>query len=462
MSLARPISVAIAAFLLLGLAAPAVAFANDDLQPVSGSADVVITVSGGGVSPRSITVEAGDVVEFLNRDDDRHRMRSRSGPAEFDSEDLEAGQSVRFWFTASGTYPYVDERDDDVAAFHGMIVVGSSRGGSTDAGGGSSGGDSPGGGGSGSTGGSTATTATISIGDDFFSPTAVRIAAGGTVTFRNEGDDEHSATSTDSGPIDSGALSSGSSHRATFPTAGTFAFLCIFHSDMQGTVTVVAASGASAAPSTPSPSPAPAAAPVPSPTPPPSGSSDTTANAPLAVAVEAADLEFRAPTVVVSAGGTVTWTNVGQAPHTVTAGDGSFDSGMLDSGGTFAQTFPTAGTYDYVCTFHPGMAGTVQVVADTAAGASPSGGEANRGAVGAVPAASVVPAPSAVAAPASAVVDAPASTIAPEADTAAVASVGRGMDLSEMIGAVAGLIGIVLASILFARVLRGTVRPARS
>jgi hypothetical protein len=36
------------------------------------------------------------------------------------------------------------------------------------------------------------------------------------------------------------------------------------------------------------------------------------------------------------------------------------------------------------------------------------------------------------------------------------------MDLSEMIGAVAGLIGIVLASILFARVLRGTVRPARS
>jgi hypothetical protein len=35
------------------------------------------------------------------------------------------------------------------------------------------------------------------------------------------------------------------------------------------------------------------------------------------------------------------------------------------------------------------------------------------------------------------------------------------MSPSETIGAVAGIIGIVVASILFVRVLRGTVRSAR-
>jgi plastocyanin len=463
MSLARPLMVATAAFLVLTLAGPAVALANDDLEPVSGSADAVITITGNGVSPGSITVQAGDVVEFRNRDDDRHRMRSRSGPVEFDTDDLESGQSVRFRFSASGTYPYVDERDDDITAYHGRIVV-EAAGGSSGGGGsaGSGDGGSGGGGGGGSTGGSTtggstATSATVSIGDDFYSPTAVRIAAGGTVTFRNEGEDEHSATSTGGGPIDSGPLSGGASYRATFPAAGTFAFLCIFHSDMQGTVTVVVDGAVPTAPSSPpKPAPTPAATPVPSPTPSPSASSDVIVDGPLAAAVEAADLEFRPSSVVVGAGGTVTWTNVGQAPHTVTAGDGSFDSGMIASGDTFAQTFASAGVYAYVCSFHPGMTGTVEVVAATAAGEGAGGtGAAGAGAVGAAPT------PSDGSAGTPAAVNRPAQTAVPDTDAAAVASLGRGMSPSETIGAVAGIIGIVVASILFVRVLRGTVRSAR-
>ena len=52
-------------------------------------------------------------------------------------------------------------------------------------------------------------------------------------------------------------------------------------------------------------------------------------------------------------GSTVTWRNAGEAPHTVTAEDGSFDSEMIAAGGSWARTFETAGTFAYVCSFHP-------------------------------------------------------------------------------------------------------------
>jgi plastocyanin len=45
----------------------------------------------------------------------------------------------------------------------------------------------------------------------------------------------------------------------------------------------------------------------------------------------------------------------------VTAGDGSFDSGALGTGGTFSQTFDAAGTFDYACAFHPDMTATITV-----------------------------------------------------------------------------------------------------
>ena len=75
----------------------------------------------------------------------------------------------------------------------------------------------------------------------------------------------------------------------------------------------------------------------------------------------------------------VTWTNRGVAPHSVTAKDGAFDSGMLESGATFAQTFATPGSYAYLCAFHPEMTATVRVVAATSGsgvGAATSGGTA--------------------------------------------------------------------------------------
>jgi amicyanin len=70
---------------------------------------------------------------------------------------------------------------------------------------------------------------------------------------------------------------------------------------------------------------------------------------------------FAPATLTVKAGNTVTWTNKDEDPHTVVAGGGAFRSQALGSGGTYSFTFPTAGTFDYICSIHPFMRGTVVV-----------------------------------------------------------------------------------------------------
>ena len=73
-------------------------------------------------------------------------------------------------------------------------------------------------------------------------------------------------------------------------------------------------------------------------------------------------IKFNPASVTVSAGDTVTWTNEDNVGHDVT-GDGfkSGDPGALQHGDTFEHTFDKAGTFDYVCTVHPGMEGSVKV-----------------------------------------------------------------------------------------------------
>jgi plastocyanin len=66
----------------------------------------------------------------------------------------------------------------------------------------------------------------------------------------------------------------------------------------------------------------------------------------------------------ISAGQTVTWTNGDYLAHTVTADDGSFDSGYIGLGGTFSKEFDTPGTYQYYCAPHggPGLVGMAATV----------------------------------------------------------------------------------------------------
>ncbi len=90
--------------------------------------------------------------------------------------------------------------------------------------------------------------------------------------------------------------------------------------------------------------------------------------------VSVIDFAFDPGTITVPAGTTVTWTNNGNRPHTVTADDGSFDSGRLDPGEQFSQTFAQPGSFTYHCGFHPDMQATVVVTpGESAAGANDNG-----------------------------------------------------------------------------------------
>jgi plastocyanin len=70
---------------------------------------------------------------------------------------------------------------------------------------------------------------------------------------------------------------------------------------------------------------------------------------------------FGPSTVDVLPGETVTWTNVSERRHTVTADSGVFDSGDLVPEGRFAWQFDEPGAFAYHCTVHEGMVGEVDV-----------------------------------------------------------------------------------------------------
>jgi nitrite reductase (NO-forming) len=66
-------------------------------------------------------------------------------------------------------------------------------------------------------------------------------------------------------------------------------------------------------------------------------------------------------TVVIGVNNTVVWINNDNAPHTVTSTTGAFDSGNMNAGDTFTFTFTSPGMYQYFCSYHPWMKGTVVV-----------------------------------------------------------------------------------------------------
>ena len=73
-------------------------------------------------------------------------------------------------------------------------------------------------------------------------------------------------------------------------------------------------------------------------------------------------MEFSPSTIEVEAGTTVTWESESDLPHNVTSTSGDMDfAESLSSGDTVSITFDEPGTYEYECTIHPGMTGTVVV-----------------------------------------------------------------------------------------------------
>ena len=78
-------------------------------------------------------------------------------------------------------------------------------------------------------------------------------------------------------------------------------------------------------------------------------------------AVSIVNFAFNPGTLTVKAGDTVTWTNTSGTPHTVTADDGSFDSGTVTASAPFEHVFSAAGTFAYHCSIHSSMKATIIV-----------------------------------------------------------------------------------------------------
>jgi plastocyanin len=92
-----------------------------------------------------------------------------------------------------------------------------------------------------------------------------------------------------------------------------------------------------------------------------SSSSNSTQSSTNSVTIE--NFAFSPASITVKKGTTVTWTNKDGTAHTVVETDGKTGpkSGTLGNGQTYSFTYNTVGTFDYNCSIHPNMLGSVTV-----------------------------------------------------------------------------------------------------
>lgn len=78
--------------------------------------------------------------------------------------------------------------------------------------------------------------------------------------------------------------------------------------------------------------------------------------------VEIRGMAFRPAALEAAVGDTVLWANGDFLPHTATArGRGGWDTGNLDPGETSRVVLRRAGTFEFLCTLHPSMLGSLRV-----------------------------------------------------------------------------------------------------
>src|SRR3989440_11052653 len=78
--------------------------------------------------------------------------------------------------------------------------------------------------------------------------------------------------------------------------------------------------------------------------------------------IEIKDFAFNPQTLTVKSGEKVTWINRDDEPHTIVSVGKQFKkSTALDTDQEFTITVGAPGTYDYFCSVHPKMTGTIVV-----------------------------------------------------------------------------------------------------
>lgn len=78
----------------------------------------------------------------------------------------------------------------------------------------------------------------------------------------------------------------------------------------------------------------------------------------------ASGFAFTPASITIKVGTTVVWTNATGTIHTSSSDAGSavtWDSSIINPGGTFSFTFTQVGTFHYHCNIHPTMHGTIVV-----------------------------------------------------------------------------------------------------
>ncbi len=78
--------------------------------------------------------------------------------------------------------------------------------------------------------------------------------------------------------------------------------------------------------------------------------------------IEIKDFTFNPQTITVKSGEKVTWINRDEEPHTIVSVEKQFKkSTALDTDQEFTITAGAPGTYNYFCSVHPKMTGTIVV-----------------------------------------------------------------------------------------------------
>ena len=188
----------------------------------------------------------------------------------------------------------------------------------------------------------------VKVVDFDYSPVSQTVNVNTKITWTNTGARPHTVTDR-GGTFDTDAFAPGKTASLTFTVPGTYHYFCRINPSKMNGILIVKATG-----------PAPVQR------------------------VEAVDpalpgetLRFEPAQLQTTTGSAILFANVGGKPHTFTADDGSFDSGVVPpgpEGGRFAGTnvsvtISKPGTFGFHCDIHPAaMKGTLTVTGDARAG----------------------------------------------------------------------------------------------
>ena len=82
------------------------------------------------------------------------------------------------------------------------------------------------------------------------------------------------------------------------------------------------------------------------------------------VVIEIRDFAFVPERPEISPGDIVVWKNLDIVPHSATASDGSWDSGLIAAGGSWEAVVTEDMALAYYCRYHPSMEATLPLAAD--------------------------------------------------------------------------------------------------